>query len=88
MKQTRPKQEKRSTACMVPFILNSQKCQLIYSHRKEISAGLGQEVRVGEEGTESIYIYILYVNHMSINVSKKIEKLWLLNIRHLTFSQD
>lgn len=35
-----------------------------------------------------IYIYILYVNHMSINVFKKIEKLWLLNIRHLTFSQD
>ena len=34
MKQTRPKQEKRSTDCMVPFILNSKKCQLLHSYRK------------------------------------------------------
>lgn len=40
------------------------------------------------------YVSILYIhiysicNYMSINVFKKIEKLWLLNIRHLTFSQD
>ena len=47
MKQTRPKQEKRSTDCMVPFILNFKKCQLTYSHKKQISAGLGQEVRAG-----------------------------------------
>ena len=47
MKQTRPKQEKRSTDCMVPFILKPKKRQLLHSHRKQISGGPGQEVRAG-----------------------------------------